>query len=100
MILKPFEPVWLVYTKRTALILCLAGAYLWVSTDEYEFEQQQLAHTHPHRVNKPAQVHIDPEELPVYPEPEQAIPGWIVPPEPVRKSVAKVKRKIKKSVEK
>lgn len=80
--------------------LLIVGAYLWVSTDEYEFEQQQLAHPHPHTVQKPAQVHIDPEELPVYPEPEQAIPGWIVPPEPVRKKVAKIKRAVRKSVEK
>ena len=100
MIVKPFEPVWLVYSKRILVAVFVLGAYLWVSTDEWEFEQEQLAHPHTHVPNKPAVVHVDPEELPVYPEPEQAILGWIVPPEPVRKSVAKVKRKIKKSVEK
>jgi len=100
MILKPFEPVWLVYSKRILVGAVVIGAYLWVSTDEWEFEQEQLAHPHPHTVNKPAVVHVDPEELPTYTEPEQHVYGWIVPPEPVRKSVAKVKRKIKKSVEK
>lgn len=95
-----FEPFYITLAKRIGVGVLIVGAYLWVSTDEYEFEQQQLAHRHPHTVNKPAQVHIDPEELPVYPEPEQVIPGWIVPPEPVRKKVAKVKRAVRKSVEK
>jgi len=95
-----FEPFYITLAKRVGIGVLIVGAYLWVSTDEYEFEQQQLAHPHPHTVNKPAQVHIDVEELPVYELPEQQIPGWIVPPEPVRKGVAKVKRKIKRSVEK
>ena len=83
--------------------LLLVSAYLWVSTDEYEFEQQELAEqqTRLQSLKQRADTISEPEpELPVYPEPEQAIPGWIVPPEPVRKGVAKVKRKIKRSVEK
>jgi hypothetical protein len=74
------------------------AAYLWVSTDEWEFEQErqqqeqqlQTIPTEPEPVPEP--------ELTPYAEPEQNIPGWIVPPEPVRKTVAKVKRKIKKTV--
>jgi hypothetical protein len=100
MILKPFEPVWLVLLKRCALGAVVVGAYLWVSVDEWEFEQEHTVVTQ-HQLHSASTV-SEPEEpeLPVYAEPEQAIPGWIVPPEPVRKKVAKVKRKIKKSVEK
>jgi len=97
MILRPFEPVWLVLLKRCALGAVVVGAYLWVSTDEYEFESETVPYV------RPAQNTIsEPEEpeLPVYEEPELHVPGWIVPPEPVRKRVAKVKRKIKRSVEK
>ena len=88
------------YTKRILLGAVVVGAYLWVSTDEWEFEQEHTVVTQ-HQLHSAGTV-SEPEEpeLPVYAEPEQAIPGWIVPPEPVRKKVAKVKRKIKRSVEK
>ena len=95
MILRPFEPIWLVYTKRILLGAVVVGAYLWVSTDEYEFESETVPYV---RENIPTISEPEEPELPVYAEPEQAIPGWIVPPEPVRKKVAKVKRKIKKTV--
>ena len=90
------EPLWLILLKRTAVILAIAGAYLWVSVDESEFEQQQPSV----QVELPSMPEPDPEpDVGVLAEPVQHT-GWIVPPEPVRKSVAKVKRKIKKSVEK
>jgi hypothetical protein len=67
-----------------------------VSTDEYEFEQEQV-----HIVEQlPSISEPEPEpDTSIQPEPPQQM-GWIVPPEPVRKGVAKVKRKIKKTVEK
>lgn len=91
-----FEPFYIVLAKRIAVGVIIAGAYLWVSTDEYEFEQQQQQIV-------PQELTVIPEpepELPVYDEPTQLGQGWLVPPEPVRKQVARVKRKIKKSVEK
>jgi len=89
-----FEPLWLIYLKRGAVILAVAGAYLWVSVDEREFEAEPVT------VSAPLPSIVEPDTEPdvgVLAEPVQHA-GWIVPPEPVRKSVAKVKRKIKKSV--
>lgn len=89
-----FEPLWQIYLKRGAVVLAIACAYLWVSTDEYEFEQEQT------RVIEQLPSIVEPDVEPddtVQPEPVQHN-GWIVPPEPVRKGVAKVKRKIKKTV--
>ena len=80
------------------MAIAIVGGYLWVSVDEWEFEQQQTVVTTHQLHSIPTVPEPEPElELPVYVEPEQNF-GWIVPPEPVRKSVAKVKRKIKKSV--
>jgi hypothetical protein len=91
-----FEPLWQIYLKRTAVVLAIACAYLWVSTDEYEFEQAQTKVTE----QLPTIPLVEEEpDVTVQPEPPQQM-GWIVPPEPVRKGVAKVKRKIKRSVEK
>ena len=91
-----FEPFYIVLAKRIAVALIIAGAYLWVSTDEYEFEQQQQQIVPP---ELPTVSEPEPE-LATYDEPTQLGQGWMVPPEPVRKTVAKVKRKIKRTVEK
>ena len=91
-----FEPWYIRWLKGTAVVALILGGYLWVSTDEWEFEQEQRPYVVPQQPMIP-----EPEpELPEYVEPEQPAFGWIVPPEPVRKHVAKVKRKIKKSVKK
>lgn len=91
-----FEPWYIRWLKGTAVAVVILGGYLWVSTDEWEFEQEQRPYVVPQPLTEP-----EPEpELPEYAEPEQPAFGWIVPPEPVRKHVAKVKRKIKKSVQK
>jgi hypothetical protein len=95
-----FEPWYIRWLKGTAIVTVILGGYLWVSVDEWEFEQQQTVVT-AHQLHSIPTIPTIPEpepELPVYAEPEQQIPGWIVPPEPVRKHVAKVKRKIKKTV--
>jgi hypothetical protein len=89
-----FEPLWQIYLKRTAVVLAIACAYLWVSADEYEFEQEQIKVTE--QLPTIPLVEEEPDDT-VQPEPVQHN-GWIVPPEPVRKGVAKVKRKIKKTV--
>ena len=95
-----FEPFYITLAKRVGIGVLIVGAYLWVSTDEWEFEQEQTVVTQ-HQLHSASTVSEPAEpELPVYAEPEQTIPGWIVPPEPVRKREAKVKRKIKRSVEK
>jgi hypothetical protein len=91
-----FEPLWKIYLKRAAVILAVAGAYLWVSVDEREFEQEQATV----QAQLPSMPEPDTEpDVGVLAEPLQHN-GWTVPPEPIRKSVARVKRKIKKSVEK
>ena len=91
-----FEPWYIRWLKGTAVAVVILGGYLWVSTDEWEFEQEQRPYVVPQQPTIP-----EPEpELPEYVEPEQPAFGWIVPPEPVRKHVAKVKLKIKKSVKK
>jgi len=89
-----FEPLWQIYLKRTAVVVAITCAYLWVSTDEYEFEQEQTRVTEQLPAIPPVEEEPD---VTVQPEPP-AHTGWIVPPEPVRKRVAKVKRKIKKTV--
>ena len=92
-----FEPWYIRWLKGTAVAVVIVGGYLWVSTDEWEFEQEST----PYVVPQPPATEPEPEpELPEYVEPEGQNFGWIVPPEPVRKHVAKVKRKIKKSVKK
>jgi hypothetical protein len=91
-----FEPLWQIYLKRTLVILAVTGAYLWVSTDELEFEPEQIRVTE--QLPTIPLVEEEPDTS-VQPEPPTYM-GWTVPPEPVRKRVAKVKRKIKKSVEK
>jgi hypothetical protein len=88
-----FEPVWQIYLKRTAVVVAIACAYLWVSTDEYEFEQEQIKVTE--QLPTIPLVEEEPDDT-VQPDTE-AHTGWIVPPEPVRKRVAKVKRKIKRT---
>ena len=91
-----FEPWYIRWLKGTAVVALILGGYLWVSTDEWEFEQEQRPYVVPQQPMIP-----EPEpELPEYREPEGQNFGWIVPPEPVRKSVAKVKRKIKRTVQK
>lgn len=89
-----FEPLWQILLKRTLVVLAIVCAYLWVSTDESEFEPEPVT------VSAQLPSISEPEQEPdtsIQPEPPEQM-GWIVPPEPVRKRVAKVKRKIKKTV--
>jgi len=98
-----FEPYYIRFLKGLAVTVLIVTGYLWVSTDEWEFEQQELAEQQRQQQQRITDTESEPEpepELPQYEQPEQQIPGWIIPPEPVRKKVAKVKRKIKKSVAK
>ena len=99
-----FEPFYIRFLKGLSVTVIIVAGYLWVSTDEWEFEQQELAeHEQKQQQQRITDTVSEPEpepELPQYEQPEQTVPGWIIPPEPVRKKVAKVKRKIKKSVAK
>jgi hypothetical protein len=96
-----FEPYYIRFLKGLAVTVLIVTGYLWVSTDEWEFEQQELAEQQRQQQQRITDTESEPEpepELPQYEQPEQQIPGWIIPPEPVRKKVARVKRKIKKTV--
>lgn len=91
-----FEPFYIRWLKGCAVAVVILGAYLWVSVDDGEFEQESTPYVQPLPTTAP-----EPEpELPEYAEPEHANFGWIVPPEPIRKSVARVKRKVKRAVQK
>ena len=75
-----------------------------MSTDEYQLELEEIAREEQRQaqlVELEQRMNIvEPEpELPQYKEPEPQH-GWIVPPEQVRKNVAKVKRKVKRAVQK
>ena len=85
-----------------AFVLVMS-AWLWMTAIESQEELNQPEYTIPERfLNEPRTGPIvDPDEIDttriLEPEPQH---GWILPPEPVRKSVGKVKKKIKKSVKK
>ncbi len=93
------EPTWLTILKRTVVVTVVIGAWLWMSSEEYEEEQAEtprITYTVPEPEPIVEEDEIDTGQIA---EPEQ-IYGWMLPPEPVRKHVGKIKRKIKKTVKK
>lgn len=96
-----FEPFYLRFLKGLAIVTVVMGAWLWMTTDEYQLELEEISaeEQRRQRVEQRAEIPEPEPELPVYKDPEPQY-GWIVPPKPVQKKVAKVKRKVKRAVQK
>ncbi len=91
------------FLKGTAIVLVMTATWLWMTAADYELEQEiwQQEQQRLRQLRLQEDMVSEPEpELPEYQEPVQEPTLWTAPPEPVRKSVAKVKRKIRKTVEK
>ncbi len=91
------------FLKGTAIVLVMTVTWLWMTAADYELEQEiwQQEQQRLAQLRLQEDMVSEPEpELPEYKEPVQEPVFWAAPPEPVRKSVAKVKRKIRKTVEK
>ncbi len=92
------------FLKGTAIVLVMTVTWLWMTAADYELEQEIWQEEQQRRAQLALlqqQIVSEPEpELPEYKEPVQEPILWTAPPEPVRKTAAKVKRKIKKSVKK
>ncbi len=91
------------FLKGTAIVLVMTVTWLWMTAADYELEQEiwQQEQQRLAQLRLQEDMVSEPEpELPEYKEPVQEPVLWTAPPEPVRKTAAKVKRKIKKSVKK
>ena len=69
------------------------SAWLWSTALDYEYMEQEQEWTVPDRF-KPHETAVDEEPEYVYKDPPPQY-GWIYPPEKVRKTVGKIKKKIK-----
>ncbi len=91
------------FLKGTAIVLVMTATWLWMTAADYELEQEiwQAEQQRLRQLRLQEDMVSEPEpELPEYREPVQEPVLWTAPPEPVRKTAAKVKRKIKKTVKK
>ncbi len=91
------------FLKGTAIVLTMTVVWLWMTAADYELEQEiwQQEQQRLAQLRLQEDIVSEPEpELPEYREPVQEPVLWTAPPEPVRKTAAKVKRKIKKTVKK
>ena len=95
------------YLRQRVLALgagiLVLGAWLWTTAIESEEELRAQEYQVPERFQQSQRSgplvlddEIDTTKI-LEPEPQH---GWIVPPEPIRKSVGKVKKKIKRTVKK
>ncbi len=96
-----------IWLRNTVIGLVAILSWLWITAEDERYEQLEAERTEEilryqqQRRATVSEPELEPEpELPEYREPEPENFGWIVPPEPVRKAAGKVKRKIKKSVQK
>ncbi len=91
------------FLKGTAIVLVMTATWLWMTAADYELEQEiwQQEQQRLAQLRLQEDMVSEPEpELPEYQEPVQEPVLGTAPPEPVRKTAAKVKRKIKRTVKK
>lgn len=68
------------------------GAWLWTTAEEFEEEQAWVV---PERFQPPKPEVVEEEPEYVFRDPPPPNFGWVYPPKQVRKTVGKIKKKIK-----